>query len=408
MTSNKALFNKAAACVILLAFASCTLTLLQNSSVVTLAHQKQKENTADEISYSSPKKNSNNNNNPDDNFIDQTKPAAEEEPTSLSVKAAHYYANLNFTGKGDVHDIVPMPKNNFLLHFTQALKATYNTSMHTSVIHLVVRNMTLYYPRTLRKTVMNSTNGWMRRARAAVEMIQTGLDQKNHGEFEGSFLPIFVLIGDGCGCSTSDGFDTLKYPRLSWAFPSAKYSEGEYFGSSWCQSAIGIPSYEMWFSFHSHKNSSSWDATFAMYSEKYPWNSKLKKAMWRGTTTYEKRYMGVDLNETPRGKLVHLSLTNPGLIDAAFVKLIQQYEGQEDVLANQTILAGRMQFDDQMKYKAIIDIDGNNWSSRFAKLLCANSVVIKVRTFCSFSGSVHFYVLLSQTDTESAIIGCVG
>jgi hypothetical protein len=102
-------------------------------------------------------------------------------------------------------------------------------------------------------------------------------------------------------------------------------------------------------------------------------------------------YRGVDLNETPRGKLVHLSLTNPGLIDAAFVKLIQQYEGQEDVLANQTILAGRMRFDDQMKYKAIIDIDGNNWSSRFPKLLCTNSVVIKVRTFCSFSESMHFY-----------------
>jgi hypothetical protein len=297
MTSEQSIIKKAAACVILLAFASCTLTLLQNSSVgiepvVTLAHQKQKENTADEISYSSPYNNSNNNNNnnnnPDDNFIDQTKPAAEEELTSLSVKAAHYYANLNFTGKGDVHDIVPMPKNNFLLHFTQALKATYNTSMHTSVIPLVVRNMTLYCPRTLIKTVMSSTNGdgWRTRARAAVEMIQTGLDQKNHGEFEGSFLPILVLIGDACGCSTSDGFDKLNYPRLSWAIPAAKYSEGEYFGSSWCQSAIGIPSYEMWFSFHSHKKSSSWDATFAMYSGKYPWNSKLKKAVWRGMTWY--------------------------------------------------------------------------------------------------------------------------
>ena len=30
--------------------------------------------------------------------------------------------------------------------------------------------------------------------------------------------------------------------------------------------------------------------------------------------------------------------------------------------------------------QAIIDIDGNNWSSRFGMLLCMNSVVIKVST----------------------------
>ena len=37
-----------------------------------------------------------------------------------------------------------------------------------------------------------------------------------------------------------------------------------------------------------------------------------------------------------------------------------------------------MPFNDQMKFKAIIDIDGNTWSSRFPELLCTNSVVIKV------------------------------
>lgn len=33
---------------------------------------------------------------------------------------------------------------------------------------------------------------------------------------------------------------------------------------------------------------------------------------------------------------------------------------------------------------ALIDIDGNNWSSRFMMLLCTNSVVIKV-CFCTKS-----------------------
>ena len=84
------------------------------------------------------------------------------------------------------------------------------------------------------------------------------------------------------------------------------------------------------------------------------------------------------MNETPRGKLVQKSMETPELIDAAFVNIIQQYKDQKQELRNQTVLGDRMPFDDYMKYKAIIDIDGNNWSSRFPKLLCSNSIVIKV------------------------------
>lgn len=34
--------------------------------------------------------------------------------------------------------------------------------------------------------------------------------------------------------------------------------------------------------------------------------------------------------------------------------------------------------EDFQKFRAIIDIDGNSWSERFPRLLCMNSVVIKV------------------------------
>ena len=69
----------------------------------------------------------------------------------------------------------------------------------------------------------------------------------------------------------------------------------------------------------------------------------------------------------------------PELIDAAFVNLTQYYKGKEGELRNRTIIAQKIPFDEQMTYRAIIDINGNNWSSRFAGLLCTNSVVIKVR-----------------------------
>lgn len=75
---------------------------------------------------------------------------------------------------------------------------------------------------------------------------------------------------------------------------------------------------------------------------------------------------------------MQMSMLHPTLIDAAFTKFNQEYDGREEELRNTTLLKKRMPFDDQMKFKAIIDIDGNDWSSRFPKLLCTNSVIIKV------------------------------
>jgi len=100
--------------------------------------------------------------------------------------------------------------------------------------------------------------------------------------------------------------------------------------------------------------------------------------VWRGTSTYDFHYEGHDLSDTPRGRVVRLSMEHPNLIDAGFVRLAQQFENATFTEKNKTILTERMKFEDMMNYKAIIDVDGNDWSSRFPMLLCMNSVVIKV------------------------------
>ncbi len=79
---------------------------------------------------------------------------------------------------------------------------------------------------------------------------------------------------------------------------------------------------------------------------------------------------------TCQDKLVKKSMSCPDIIDAGFPSFVKGWEWQK--LSNQTIAANRIPFDDLMKYRAIIDIDGNAWSSRFTKLLCTNSVIIKV------------------------------
>ena len=266
------------------------------------------------------------------------------------------------------------PGNDFLLNLSQALFESFNTSSRPKVLPFVVRNMSLYCTLRLREVLYKDDWKPHTRSRAVVEMIRTGLnqDQSNHHDDEVSFLPILFIVGDNNGCE--EGVDQISYPRLSWSLPASNYITSDYFESKWCN-AIGMPSYEMW---QSKQKSSFWNDRFIIYSKEYPWTSKINKAVWRGSTTYAPRFKGLELKETPRGKLVRLSMNYPELIDAAFVHVCQQYKNQKDLLANETIFAHKMPFNDQMKYKAILDIDGNNWSSRFPKLLCTNSIVIKV------------------------------
>jgi hypothetical protein len=117
-------------------------------------------------------------------------------------------------------------------------------------------------------------------------------------------------------------------------------------------------------------------------------------AVWRGSTSASRKYTQqkkktnsssssnniISLQQTPRGQLVQLSNEYPNLIDAKFVNFVTPYQNnyQDDNNNTTTTTNYRMPFEQQMSYLAIIDIDGNNWSGRFAKLLCTNSVIIKI------------------------------
>ncbi len=43
------------------------------------------------------------------------------------------------------------------------------------------------------------------------------------------------------------------------------------------------------------------------------------------------------------------------------------------------MIGNYMDLDDFQTYRAVIDIDGNSWSERFPRLLCRNSVVVKIQ-----------------------------
>jgi len=101
-----------------------------------------------------------------------------------------------------------------------------------------------------------------------------------------------------------------------------------------------------------------WDTMMEEWDKNYPWKTKISKVVWRGRIT---GYTYKD-GERPRQNLVRYSRDYLDIMDikpSTKKSLIKQ--------------------DDFQKYKAILDIDGNAWSARLGKLLCFNSVVIKVQ-----------------------------
>ena len=202
-------------------------------------------------------------------------------------------------------------------------------------------------------------------------------------------LPIISLEGDGSGCfhrnhgifqlghddhgpfHGNGPVDRLPFPRLAWHTPSHKH------GSGWCH-AIGMPGYEPWRMIRDLGISGrySWNRRFVDDARRYPRRKKTNKAAWRGSTT---GFFYPTFDDLPRSKLVKEGNMHSDLFDVGFTSFVMGWEKQAKEIRNQTTVKGYISLDDLMRYRAIIDIDGNTWSSRFSKLLCTNSVVIKVR-----------------------------
>eukprot|EP00956_Cyclotella_meneghiniana_P029927 scaffold74136_cov22-Cyclotella_meneghiniana.AAC.1 len=100
-----------------------------------------------------------------------------------------------------------------------------------------------------------------------------------------------------------------------------------------------------------------WDRLMMQWDQSYPWHSKIPKVVWRGRLT------GYTYNdgERPRQKLMEYVKDYTHIMDI-------QVSSKYNLIAQ----------DDFQQYMAVLDIDGNAWSARFAKLLCYNSVVIKI------------------------------
>jgi len=216
--------------------------------------------------------------------------------------------------------------NDFIRQFKDTLynnnnnNATKDTSSNNNFAALILKDNKVYCRQSQIQTFS--------RARYFVQMLREGLIRKQqHGGDDvdsGILLPILIKHDDSNGCYPNILHDKYNYPRLTWSIPADTSTSSTSFNdNSWCQ-AIGVPSYKMWKDVKKKNQISK--------HKKYPWDSKINKAIWRGSTTANKAIYGhLPLNEIPRSKLVQLSLVtddNDGgrsLIDAGYHKVVGKY-----------------------------------------------------------------------------------
>jgi hypothetical protein len=169
-----------------------------------------------------------------------------------------------------------------------------------------------------------------------------------------------VSLGDVEKCNDYSG---KEIPVFSW------------YTVTGCEYSWPVPYPQLWSAVKD--SAEEWDKQFAEWEERYPWKDKVKKAVWRGSMTGPNN---PDWRELPRSKLAFKSLEDGNrTIDAAFGEHDwRKHTAREEEARNAKLEVPRMEFHDYMKYRAILDLDGNTWSARFAMLLCFNSVVIKV------------------------------
>jgi hypothetical protein len=136
-----------------------------------------------------------------------------------------------------------------------------------------------------------------------------------------------------------------------------------------------------------------------------PFDEKKNTLLWRGSSTGNVRHM---LRESLVKQFQNH--TNPN-IDIKFTKLVQGYTNDND----EYIIADNMSYQEQLKSKFIISIEGNDVATNLKWLLLSNSVVLMpTPTVCSWfmedclKPYVHYIPISSDfTDLESQYQWCL-
>jgi hypothetical protein len=105
--------------------------------------------------------------------------------------------------------------------------------------------------------------------------------------------------------------------------------------------------------------------------------TEIPKIFWRGSLAGAAN--NIKVKDSICWRLCQLGASHPHLFDAGLVgdpdsisldEFVPQVEG--------SLFASRIKMTNFRKHAGVLDVDGNSWSARFAKLLCMDSVILKV------------------------------
>jgi lipopolysaccharide biosynthesis glycosyltransferase len=122
----------------------------------------------------------------------------------------------------------------------------------------------------------------------------------------------------------------------------------------------------------------NWLGFFRESERDYPWKTKIRKAVWRGSLSEAD---GDKIFTSIRWRMAkHIHELKSSMFDFGLTHIPAWVQGNReiDLAPVGGLKTGITPMNAFQQYTAIMDMDGNSWSSRFGTLLCYNSVVIKV------------------------------
>jgi len=185
---------------------------------------------------------------------------------------------------------------------------------------------------------------------------------------QGGGFPFLMRFGDNKHCCKNSWNGTTSVPVFTFGSPAD------------CRHAFPFPTYKT--IRDSESSSTRWCALFKEYDKRYPWPSKVRQVVWRGSITGP-----VKDNPSRMGARQVLAEfaafhANHSLLNIGVTRIPENkrtnFERIHPQAAAMVDTRNRIQESDFQKYVAILDTDGNAWSSRFGTLLCYNSVILKV------------------------------
>ena len=128
-------------------------------------------------------------------------------------------------------------------------------------------------------------------------------------------------------------------------------------------------------------SSENWRGVFREFENIYPWSSKISKIIWRGALSEaEWRDALTSVRWRANKAITNYNLMGSTLYDVGLTGIPRWLTTRVKFNVTEVggFLPGLKPMTSFMNYKAILDMDGNSWSSRFGTLLCYNSLVVKI------------------------------